>query len=242
VALVTGAAGEIGSAICRRLAGAGGHLVVTYRRNETEAQKLLAELPGEGHLLGQADVTNSASLARLAQRVDETYGHLDVLVNNAGTTRYVAHGDLDALDDDLIDEIFRVNWRGAFAAARAFRPLLDASGSGVIINMSSVAGTTGQGSNVAYCASKAALDAMTYSLARSLAPAIRVVSVAPGLVQGAYTSRLDASWSQAQASSTPLGRLATARDVAAAVYAAAAELTFSTGCVIRVDGGRPLGN
>jgi 3-oxoacyl-[acyl-carrier protein] reductase len=105
-----------------------------------------------------------------------------------------------------------------------------------------VAGTTGQGSNVAYCASKAALDAMTYSLARALAPTIRVVSVAPGLVQGPYMKQLDAEWSLAQRDSTPLRRLATADDVASAVYTVAAHLSFSTGCIIRVDGGRPLGN
>lgn len=242
VALVTGAAGEIGSAICRRLAAAGGRVVVTYRSSAREAQALLAELPGDGHRLGQADVTDSPSLERLARDTATAYGRLDLLVNNAGVTRYVAHDDLNALDDSLIDEIFRVNWRGAFAAVRAFAPLLRASGAGVVVNVSSIAGTTGQGSNVAYCASKAALDAMTLSLARALAPAIRVVSVAPGLVQGNYMQRLEPAWTRAQAASTPLGRLATADDVAAAVYAVAADLSFSTGCIIPVDGGRPLGN
>jgi 3-oxoacyl-[acyl-carrier protein] reductase len=242
VALVTGAAGAIGAAICRRLAQAGACIVVTYRSSEQEARALVAGLPGDGHLLAQADVADSSSLERLAQEVEKTYGRLDILVNNAGFTRYVAHNDLDALDDNLIDEIFRVNWRGAFAAVRALRPFLDKSDAGVIVNLSSVAGTTGQGSNVAYCASKAALDAMTYSLARALAPTIRVVSVAPGLVQGPYMERLNSEWSIAQKESTPLQRLATADDVASAVYAVAAHLSFSTGCIIRVDGGRPLGN
>lgn len=240
-ALVTGAAGEIGSAVARRLAAAGYRVVVTYRSSEGEAKALLESLPGDGHRLGQADVADSASLARLAEEVEGAYGGLELLVNNAGFTRYVAHDDLDGLDDELIDEIFRVNWRGAFAAVRAFAPLLRAGGAGVVVNISSVAGTTGEGSNVAYCASKAALDAMTRSLGRALAPAVRVVSVAPGLVQGAYMRRLEPAWSQAQAERTPLGRLVTPEEVAAAVYAAAALLSFSTGCVFPVDGGRPLG-
>ena len=186
-------------------------------------------------------MTDTASLTRLAEQLGVTYGRLDILVNNAGLTRFVPHDDLDALEDALIDDIFRTNWRGAFAAVRVCRPLLEASGTGVIVNISSVAGTTGQGSNVAYCASKAALDSLTRSLARALAPTIRVVSVAPGLVEGEYTKAFDANWSQAQAAHTPLGRLANAGEVAAAVYAAYAYLTRSTGCVIPVDGGRPLG-
>ena len=242
VALVTGADGEIGSAICRRLAAEGYRVVVTYRSREDEARALLGSLPGTGHRLGRADVSDSASLARLAEEVGQTHGRLDLLVNNAGFTRYVARDDLDGLEDSLIDEIFRVNWRGAFAAVRAFAPLLRASGAGVVINISSLAGATGEGSNVAYCASKAALDAMTKSLGRALAPAVRVVSVAPGLVAGAYMRRLDPVWSETQRASTPLERLTTPDEVAAAVYAAAAHLTFSTGCVIPVDGGRALGH
>ena len=179
VALVTGAAGMIGSAICHTLAAAGCRIVVTYRQSKSEAQALLADLPGQGHTLAQADVTDTASLTRLAEQLGVTYGRLDILVNNAGLTRFVPHDDLNALDDALIDDIFRTNWRGAFAAVRVCRPLLEASGTGVIVNISSVAGTTGQGSNVAYCASKAALDSLTRSLARALAPTIRVVSVAP---------------------------------------------------------------
>lgn len=239
---MTGAAGNIGSAICRRLAAEGYRVVVTYRGSEREAQALLASLPGDCHRIGQADVSDSASLQRLAEETERAYGRLDLLVNNAGFTRYVAHDDLEALDDALIDEIFRVNWRGAFSAVRAFKPLLYKSGAGVVVNISSVAGTTGEGSNVAYCASKAALNAMTKSLGRALAPTVRVVSVAPGLVQGAYMRRLEPGWSQAQADSTPLGRLTTPDEVAAAVYTAAALLTFSTGYVIPVDGGRPLGH
>ncbi|UCH25681.1 MAG: SDR family oxidoreductase [Trueperaceae bacterium] len=240
VALVTGATGGIGSATARQLAEAGAQVVVCYRSSEADAQALAASLPGEGHSVARGVVDDTRSLEALAKQVADVHGRLDILVNNAGVTRFVDHADLDALDDELIDLIFRVNWRGPFAAIRAMKPLLEASGHGLVVNISSIAGRSGNGSNVAYCASKAALDSMTRSLGRALAPAIRVVSVAPGLVEGKYTEKLDPSWSQAQRERTPLGRLASADDVARAVVAVATGLGFSTGCIVPVDGGRPL--
>ena len=240
VALVTGAAGGIGSAICRRLAAAGAAVVVTYRSSGDEAEALARDLPGNGHTVARVEVDDSDSLRGLEGHVVDRHGRLDILVNNAGFTRFVDHADLDGLDDALIDRIFRVNWRGAFAATRVMRRLLEDSGHGLVVNISSIAGRTGQGSNVAYCASKAAMDSMTRSLGRALAPAIRVVSVAPGLVEGKYSEQLDPAWGQAQREATPLKRLAGADDVARAVLAVATELTFSTGCIIPVDGGRPL--
>lgn len=240
VAVVTGGSGGIGSAVCRALASAGAKLVIVYRDNAQRARALAAEL-GEGHLTAQASVEDSDALRQLAERVTEYYGRLDILVNNAGVTRPVPHADLDALDDELIDWIFRVNWRGAFAAVRAFHHLLAGGSGGLVINMSSVAGQTGLGSNVAYCASKAALDSMTRSLARALAPQVRVVSIAPGWVEGEYASRIDPAVLEAQRQRTPLGRIARAEDVAQAVLAAATLLTFTTGSIIPVDGGRPLG-
>jgi 3-oxoacyl-[acyl-carrier protein] reductase len=237
VALVTGATGGIGSATALELAQAGAVVVVCYRSSKADAQALATSLPGEGHSVARGVVDDSDSLENLAKHVADAHGRLDILVNNAGVTRFVDHADLDALDDELIDQIFRVNWRGPFAAIRTMKPLLEASGHGLVVNISSIAGRSGNGSNVAYCASKAALDSMTRSLGRALAPAIRVVSVAPGLV---YTEKLDPGWSQAQRERTPLGRLARADDVARAVVAVATGLGFSTGCIVPVDGGRPL--
>jgi 3-oxoacyl-[acyl-carrier protein] reductase len=163
-----------------------------------------------------------------------------VLVNCAGITRYVPHTDLDALDDKLIDDIFRVNWRGPFAAVRAFRKMLAAGEGGLVINISSIAGVTAMGSNVAYCASKAALDSMTKSLARALAPEIRVVSVSPGLVDTDFVKGLDKKWRDEQAARTPLKRLATADEIGAATLAVVTHFGYSTGCIFPVDGGRPL--
>ncbi len=239
-AVVTGAAGGIGSAVTRQLAEAGCMVVLTYRSSRAEAEALARSLPGEGHVALPLDVGESGSARALAEAVEGRYGGLDILVNNAGLTRYVAHDDLDGLDDGLIDEIFRVNWRGAFSCVRAFKGLLTGGDGGLVVNISSIAGTTGEGSNVAYCASKAALDSMTRSLARALAPHIRVVSVAPGLVEGVYARKLEPAWREAQVARTPLRRLAEADDVATAVLAVATLLPFTTGDIIHVDGGRPL--
>ena len=241
VAVVTGGGGGIGSAICRRLAEAGARIIITWRHNQTKAEDVAASLPGNGHLVIQSAVDDSRDQAQLAQTIADSYGRLDILVNNAGITQPVPHADLDELDDALIDRIFQVNWRGAFASIRSLKPLLMADAGGVVINISSIAGRTGVGSNVAYCASKAALDSMTRSLARALAPQIRVLSVSPGWVDGEYARRMPRKIIAEQEAKTPLGRIAAAEDVAAAVYAAIVHLRFSTGDIIPVDGGRPLG-
>lgn len=212
-----------------------------YASSRENAERLAAGLPGGPHLALAVDVTDSAALARLAGDVERELGGCDVLVNGAGVTRFVPHGDLDALDDDLIDTILRTNVRGALAAVRALRPLLEQSrltGGAAVVNISSIAAVTGQGSNVAYCASKAALDSITRSLGRALAPRIRVVSVSPGVVDTGFIRSLDPAWRDEQLARTPLGRLAAPDEVAAAVLAVVRDLTFSTGSVIALDGGR----
>lgn len=240
VAVVTGGGGGIGSAICRRLAQAGAHVVLTYSRSADKTQAVADSLEGDNHLVVHCPVDDSDAQTELARTIKEHYGRLDILVNNAGITRPVPHDDLDSLDDELIDQIFRVNFRGAFASIRALKDLLSADEGGVVINITSIAGRTGVGSNVAYCASKAAMDSMTRSLARALAPQIRVVSVSPGWVNGEYAKRMPVEIIDEQIAKTPLRRIAEAEDVAEAVYAVAAHLRFSTGDIIPVDGGRPL--
>lgn len=241
IALVTGGSGGIGSATCRQLAEAGATVIATYNEAEDQARDLVASFPGGRHMALRVVVDDDQSLRDATDTIARNYGRLDVLVNTVGVTKYVPASDLDGLEDGLIDEIFRVNWRGSFATIRALKPLLDRGSQSVVVNISSIAAVTGDGSNVAYCASKAALDSMTRTLARSLAPGLRVVSIAPGLVEGAYAKTLEAGWSQRQIDQTPLRRIATPDDVARAVIAAVALLTFSTGCVIPVDGGRILG-
>lgn len=244
VAVVVGGSGGIGTAICEALARDRFRVVVGYRNSEAAAKELVARLPGDGHFAISMPVTDSEKLEEAATRISDEAGQVDVLVNCAGTTRFVPHGDLDSLDDELFDEIFTTNVRGAFAAVRAFRPLLDQSsldGGGVIVNISSWAAVSAMGSNIAYCASKAALDTITRSLARALAPSIRVVSVSPGVVDTDFIKSLDPAWRDEQVARSPLGRLATPEEVAATVTAAIRTLVFMTGAVIPVDGGRLLG-
>ena len=239
VAIVTGGGGGIGTAICRRLAHAGAQLIAIDLQQE-KTQDLVDSLPGENHMVSNASITDSAALMILAGQIADRYGSIDLLVNNAGVTTPVAHDDLDGLSDEWIDRIFQINWRGSFACVRAFKDLLQAGDGGTIVNISSIAGTTGVGSNVAYCASKAAIDSMTRSLGRALAPKIRVVSVAPGWVLGEYAKRFDPAYLQQQIDLTPVGRLAAPADVAETVWAIATTLTLMTGNIVPVDGGRPL--
>jgi 3-oxoacyl-[acyl-carrier protein] reductase len=200
-------------------------------------------LPGSGHIALAAPVTDSAALARMASEIELRMGRCDVLINCAGTTRFVPHNDLDGLDDALIDTILSTNVRGAFATLRAVKSMLEKSplkGGGVVINISSTAAIFAIGSNVMYCASKAALDNMTKSLARALAPKIRVLSISPGLVDTDFVKSLDQKWRDEQSSKTPLQRLANPDEVGTAIVSAVTQLTFSTGSVILVDGGRLL--
>lgn len=240
-ALVVGGSGGIGSAIAARLAHDGYKVRVGYANGAERASAIVAGLEGCGHRAVRIDVGDASSIAAAAAELEARDEALHVLVNAAGVTRNIPHDDLKGLDDELIARIFAVNWSGPFATIRTFRPLLERADRGVIINISSVAASTGLGSNVAYCASKAALDSMTRSLARALAPRIRVVSISPGWVEGDYSAAAAPGYLDHQRASTPLQRLAEAADVAAAVSAVVEDLPFTTGAVIPVDGGRPLG-
>jgi len=240
--LVTGGSGEIGSAISKIFAYNEYDVIVTYHSNEKRAKNILESLPKGNHMIFKAPTTDVDAITKLKTEFSKRYTGLDVLVNNAGITTPVPHEDLDGLTDDWIDHIMQTNFRGSFAMARAFKDELMKSKetTSLIVNISSIAGQFGIGSNVAYCASKAALDSMTRSLARALAPKIRVVSVSPGFVEGEYTANMDPTFLKNQKDRTPLGRFAIGKDVANAVYTVASQLTFSTGNIITVDGGRLL--
>lgn len=239
-AVVLGGSGGIGAACARLLAEAGARVAVVASRDPTRADAIRRTLPGSGHGAYAAAIEDSASLARLAEAIQAEFGGAEILVNSAGMTKPVAHGDLDALTDELFDQVMAVNCRGAFAAVRAFAPQLRAGGEGLVVNISSIASTTAVGSSIAYCASKAGMDVMGAALARALAPSIRVLTVSPGVVDTDFVPGRDRGWSEKQASATPLRRLTSPHDVAQAVLACATNLVFSTGSVIQVDGGRHL--
>ncbi len=243
VVLIVGGTGGIGAASARQFAQTGARVIVTHRAGADKAAAaaaLLGQLPGDGHAAFSADVADTSSLITLRDAIRTRYDRLDVLVNCAGFTKPVPHADLDALDDDLIDRMFQVNWRGQFAAIRAFAPMLKASGQGLIVSVSSIAGITGNGSSIAYCATKAGIDVMTKSLARALAPQVRVLGVSPGVVDTDFVPGRGADFNEKISATIPLKRIATADDVAAAIVACATHLTFSTGSTILVDGGRAL--
>ncbi|HET9947360.1 MAG TPA: SDR family oxidoreductase [Longimicrobiales bacterium] len=241
VALVTGASRGIGAATAQVLAAEGARVILTHRDSEEAAREVCASLAGAGHRVIRASATDTPALERAAASVAESERRLDVLVNNAAFTKVIPHADMEALDDELFDTIMRTNVRGVFATIRAFRRLLAADGGGVIVNVSSLAARMGGGSNVAYCASKAAVDNMAVSLGRALAPEIRVVSVAPGLVDTEFTAAWDPAVRERYIARSVLGRLPTPEDVAHAILAVVAHMPMTTGAVIPVDGGRPLG-
>lgn len=238
--LIAGGLGAVGRATATRLASLGARVVLLHRRPEAEAQSFIATLPGSGHFAVVASITDSASLAEAARAVKEKLPALHVLVNTAGFTKPVAANDLEALTDELIDSIFAANWRGVFATIRAFYPLLKASGDGLIVNVSSISATTGTGSNLAYVASKAGVDIMGKSLARVLAPEVRVLTVSPGVVESSFVPGRGTDFNAKAGAATPLKRVGKPEDVAAAIEACATTLRFATGQTFVVDGGRAL--
>jgi 3-oxoacyl-[acyl-carrier protein] reductase len=241
VAVILGGTGGIGVATAKRLAAAGAMVVVCSQSDIQKAQRVAESLPGQGHTAKTVTITDGDSLAALVDEVRTQFGRTDILINTAGFTKPVKHGDLDALTDDLIDEMMKVNWRAQFAAIRAFRSLLDVTGDALVVNVSSISATTGIGSNIAYCAAKAGLDVMAASLGRALAPRIRVLNVSPGVVDTSFVPGRGADFNDKVAATTPLGRIGTPEDIADAIEACATHLKFSTGVTIVVDGGRLLG-
>src|SRR5215813_9332900 len=185
VCIVTGSATGIGAACVELLAAKGARVAINYTTSEKEAQATAAscEAKGAATIVVRADVSADADCRRLAQAVLDKWGRIDGLINNAGVTKFVKHGDLDALDAADFRRIFGVNVIGPFQMVRAVAPAMGQQGAGAVGNISSIAGLTGMGSSVAYAASKGALNTMTRSLARALGPAIRVNAVCPGFVE-----------------------------------------------------------
>ena len=244
IAVVTGGSSGIGAATCRMLAMGGFTVVVGYNTGRDRAEALAASLPGGGHIVHQIINEDGASIGALAAAVLARFGRCDVLVNSGGTTQPIPHANLDDLTDAIFDRILTTNVRGPFAVIRALLPLLRASATAesasVIVNVSSIAAFTGQGSNIAYCASKAALDTMTQSLARVLGPEIRVLCVSPGAVATGFVAGRGREQLEKMAATTPLKRVTEAEDVAGGIMAAVTLLTASTGTTIVVDCGRHL--
>jgi 3-oxoacyl-[acyl-carrier protein] reductase len=247
VHIVTGSAAGIGAACVRRLAAAGAGVVVNYTRSEAAARDVAAACVAAGGdaVVVQGDVAEDGACRAMVEAALTRWGRLDGLVNNAATTVFAPHADLDALDAASFQRLYAVNVVGPYQMARAAATALRASG-GAIVNVSSMAGLTGDGSSIAYAASKGALNTLTMSLARVLAPQVRVNAIAPGLVDTRWTvaglgveaaAKRVAGWEAA----APLGRVLTADDVAGAICWLLREAPGITGEVIRLDGGMHLG-
>jgi ketoreductase RED2 len=236
VAVVTGSSSGIGAAVARRLAAAGCRVVVNSVRS-AEAGRALAEALPEA-IYVQADVAVEEQAKMLIDTAVRTFGRLDILVNNAGTTRRIAHHDLAAATPEIWREILGVNVIGTWQATVAAVPHLHATGSGCIVNVSSIAGQRTSGSSIPYAVSKAAVDHLTRLLANVLGPQIRVNAVAPGLIDTPWIAGMD-EFAERIRQTTPLRRVGAPEDVAE-VVAGLVAATYVTGEVVVVDGGLHL--
>jgi 3-oxoacyl-[acyl-carrier protein] reductase len=239
-ALVTGAATGIGRAIAGRFAREGAKVAVNYRQSLKAVEDPVSQIRAAGGtaISIQADVSKSAEVSTMLATVEREFGRLDFLVNNAGWSTRVPHRNLNELTDDIWDKTFNINLRGVFYCVREAVPLLRKHPGTSIVNIASVAGSTGVGSSIAYAAAKAGVLTMTKSLARALAPEIRVNAISPGLIRTQFAGRPDSDAAfDAEERATPLARLATAEECAEVALFLASAATAVTGQTILVDSG-----
>jgi 3-oxoacyl-[acyl-carrier protein] reductase len=251
-AIVTGSASGLGAATAQILAKGGGRVVVNYSNSKKEAEETadLCRSAGAEVVVVQGDVSRDEDCRKIAD-VAASWGRVDALINNAGTTKHVAHDNLDGLSAEDFQRIYAVNTIGPFQMVRATRPLLEAAANvsgraSAVVNVSSVAGISGVGSSIAYAASKGALNTMTLSLSRALAPLIRVNTVCPGYIDTPWFTkgRGEAGAKQvrdAVVARVPLKVASTAEDIAQLVcFLATPASSNMTGECVRMDAGMHL--
>jgi 3-oxoacyl-[acyl-carrier protein] reductase len=243
VAIITGGGTGVGRATALDLARRGCGVAINYSRSSAEAEATAAEARtlGARAFAFRADVADDAACRALVDATIRELGRVDVLVQSAGVTSFIPHANLDAVTADDWQRILGVNLIGAFQMARAVKAPMDAAGAGVIVNVSSVAGIAGVGSSIPYCASKAGMNNLTVTLARALAPKIRVVAVAPGFITGRWLEGgLGGAYEpikKAMETKSPLGRVCDPDDVSAAITSLICGSDLVTGVVVPVDGG-----
>jgi 3-oxoacyl-[acyl-carrier protein] reductase len=239
VVVVVGGRGGIGREVVRQSLELGARVIVVS--GSAGARKFdRDEFARTRATVLRADIRVPGDLRQLAAELDAAVGHVDVLVNSAGSSVQVPLRALELLTDDVIAEVFQSNAIGVLTTIRELVPLLRKGRDPVIVNVGSVAAWTGQGSNLAYAGAKAAVEAMSIGLAKALAPDIRVVGVAPSALETDFVKGRSAEFLDATIAATPLRRLTTVTEVASAVLCAARVLTATTGVNIAVDGGRHL--
>ena len=244
-AIVTGGGTGVGRATSLELARRGCSVLLNYSRSKDEAEATAGEVEALGvrAIALRADVVDDDACRAMADLAAREFGRLDVLVNNAGTTVFVPHAELDGVSAEDFQRVFAVNAIGPFQCARAARgPILESGGGGEVVNISSVAGVAGVGSSIPYCMSKAALNNLTITLARVLAPEIRVNAVAPGFITGRWLAGgLGDAYEPAKKfieDRNPLKAVCDPEDVRDAILAVITGSDLMTGQVIVVDGGQ----
>ena len=244
VALVTGGGTGIGRAISHAFAKEGATVVINYSKSEAEAGRTSDEVEWlrASSSIVRADVSSDREVRGMVEQVCKQWGKIDILVNNAGMTRFIDHANLEALTEDIWDRTFAVNLKGAFFCCRAVGPLMKKQGNGRIVNITSVAGLTGNGSSIAYCASKAGMISITKSLARVLAPEVCVNAVAPGLIDTRWLDGVERAETMRNnfQNAALLKRVGRPEDIAEVALSLAVDWNFVTGQVIVVDGGRTV--
>ncbi|MHB8394530.1 MAG: SDR family NAD(P)-dependent oxidoreductase [Candidatus Dormibacteria bacterium] len=242
-ALVTGASRGMGRSVAVALAQRGYDVAVNFSRSAEQAEETAALVRSFGAqaMPLQADVSDEAAVRAMLQTCAHTFGRLDALVNNAGMTVETAPEDLESMDLEAWDRVFAVNVRGLFQVTRAAVPLLRLSDDASVVNMSSIAGLRPSAQPLPYAATKAAVANLTRTLARALAPQVRVNAVAPGWVLGEWMEQtLGDNYQRLmdrRSSHTPLGRVVTAEDVAEVVVSLITSNHMVTGSVVVIDGG-----
>jgi 3-oxoacyl-[acyl-carrier protein] reductase len=243
VALITGGGTGVGRACALRFAKLGYDVIINYSRSESEANETAQEVGecGVKPLVIQCDVSDDGAVRKMIEQVDQTFGRLDVLVNNAATTNFVDHQDLEGLSEEMWDRMLAVNLKGPFFVTRAAAKLLRSSKRGAVVNISSVAGLTGSGSSIAYCASKGGLITMTKSLARVLAPEVTVNAVCPGPIDSRWIRQGNPDWSlDEMVADYPIPRASQPDEIADAVIFFTHGNAMATGQILSVDGGQTL--
>jgi 3-oxoacyl-[acyl-carrier protein] reductase len=228
----------MGRAIARLFAREGAAVVVNYRESQEAAEEVTREIEAAGGRAGayRADVSRDAEARVLMQAARDQWGRLDILVNNAGWSTRIPHDRLEDLTDEIWDRTLNVNLRGVFYCIRAAVPYLREQQGAAIVNIASAAAFHGAGSSVVYGAAKAGVVTMTKSLARALAPGIRVNALCPGLVETRFAGWPPEAFERGR-QVTPLGRLVTVEEVAEAALFLAAGATGITGEALILDGG-----
>ncbi|MBB3131871.1 3-oxoacyl-[acyl-carrier protein] reductase [Paenibacillus rhizosphaerae] len=239
-AIVTGGGTGIGRAVSIELAKRGARVVVNYSRSREDAEETVRTIQEVGGtaIAVQANVAKEAEVQTMVTRAAREFGSVDILINNASITRYIAMNDLESVTDEAWDELYQVNVKGMFYCARAAVPEMKKQKQGVIVNLGSIAGITGSGSSLPYAVSKAAVHGLTRSLARALAPEIRVSSVAPGAVATRWWAGREQQMEQL-AGSLLLNRISSPEDIAHMICAVV-EQDSLTGQVITVDAGQTM--